>query len=120
MPTKTFPRIAWQTALMALLLAAVISWAVAPSPAYARPMLTAIRSGNSILLMGAGFEPKQIYYLNVRAGKVDNARTGYVATTPTGDFRKQFPIPQRLLKYKNLDVCVRHARTGVAKCARLK
>ncbi len=125
MRSQSVLSMAWRVILAALLLVMAAGWTVAPaqaSPVLAKVSLTAVRTNNTILLTGRGFVAKQVYNISVRAGKVASARTGYVITSTTGEFQKQFPIPQKLLKYKyrNLDVCVRNARTGQIKCARLK
>jgi hypothetical protein len=114
--------VAWRVLVVISLLALAVSWTAMPAqaaPVVRKATLTATTAGGNIIISGSGFEPKLMYYINARAGKSANVRLGYLVANTKGDIKKQVPIPQKLLKYKSFDVCVRNARSGQAKCVKV-
>jgi len=115
--------VAWRVLLAISLLALAAYWTLVPTqaaPVLRKATLTVSTAAGNFIISGTGFEPKLMYYINARAGKVVNVRLGYLVANSMGEIKKQVPIPQKLLKYKSFTVCVRNARSGQAKCAQIK
>ena len=111
-------RVFWGIVLVVVLLAAVVFQAQA-APVEAKVKLSAYRVNDRVVVVGSGFESRQVHYVTARLGKTTSTRLGYLTPNAQGEFERRFILPNKYLKYKTFEVCVKNSRTSSVKCARV-